>query len=113
MTLAQQSPEWMTQAACLDVDPELFFPVESKDTDSAVAICGTCPVRAECLAYAIDLGVEGVWGGLTQRQRGKRYVCRGCSGPVGSYRYRHCDACRAQARAEQKNRSARERRIAS
>jgi WhiB family redox-sensing transcriptional regulator len=30
----------------------------------------TCPVRAECLAEALDNEIEwGVWGGLTERER--------------------------------------------
>lgn len=72
MTLAQPSPEWMTRAACLDWPPELWFPVETRDTGSAVAICSTCPVRSECLAWALENRIrEGVWGGLTERQRAR------------------------------------------
>jgi WhiB family redox-sensing transcriptional regulator len=33
-------------------------------------VCGACPVRAECLAEALDNEIEwGVWGGLTERER--------------------------------------------
>lgn len=31
--------------------------------------CRTCPVRAECLEYALDIGAVGIWGGTTTEQR--------------------------------------------
>ena len=41
------------------------------DTAIAKAICETCPVRAECLADALEHGVlaHGVWGGTDDRER--------------------------------------------
>jgi WhiB family redox-sensing transcriptional regulator len=36
----------------------------------AKVVCHGCPVRAECLADALDNRVEfGVWGGMTERER--------------------------------------------
>ncbi len=36
----------------------------------ARGICRGCPVRAECLAEALDNKIEfGVWGGMTERER--------------------------------------------
>lgn len=69
---------WRAQAACLDGDTELFFPVGS--TGPAIAqiheakqICARCPVRAACLQWAADFGVEhGVWGGLSEDERRSR-----------------------------------------
>lgn len=67
------SEEWRKQAACRGMDPNLFF-VDRGDTKKcreARAICEPCPVKAECLQYAIDLDshLEGVWGGTTERER--------------------------------------------
>lgn len=66
-------PEWMTDAACRDVDKELFF---SRRDDEAVAkakaVCATCPVIADCLEYALTFdkyGDCGIWGGTTRRER--------------------------------------------
>ena len=48
----------------------------------AVAICGTCPVVAECLAYADGFeqsptSIWGVWGGMTAQERVTRLLrCR-------------------------------------
>jgi WhiB family redox-sensing transcriptional regulator len=60
---------WITQAACADVDTDLFFPERGEDQTAAKAICATCPVRAECLAYALETGDPGIWGGTSERQR--------------------------------------------
>ena len=57
------------QAACKDTDPDLLF-VQGAAQHLAKAVCMTCPVRAECLADALDNRVEfGVWGGMTERER--------------------------------------------
>ncbi|HEY2193636.1 MAG TPA: WhiB family transcriptional regulator [Actinomycetospora sp.] len=72
---------WREQAACRDLDPELFFPASDEDTpkgrgdrDAAKAVCAGCPVRAQCLAFGLDEPV-GVWGGLSESER--RAVRRG------------------------------------
>lgn len=63
--------DWVNQAVCTTVDPELFFADGShNDYATAVQICSTCPVIDECLNYAINAGIrEGVWGGLSGNQR--------------------------------------------
>lgn len=70
---------WAEHAACNAPSaphPEAFFPetelghiaAENWPTD-ALRTCGTCPVRRECLAYALANKVEGVWGGTTDIDR--------------------------------------------
>lgn len=39
-------------------------------TRVAKRICEGCPVRAECLAWAMRNPVNGVWGGTTEAERG-------------------------------------------
>ena len=62
-------------AACLDADPDLFFPVDGTGTvldqaDIAKRICLGCPVQKRCLTSAMELGfVSGIWGGTTERER--------------------------------------------
>lgn len=63
------TPNWRIDAACRDVDPEQLF-VRGKEQHRAKRVCLTCPVRTECLAEALDRGIEfGVWGGMTERER--------------------------------------------
>ncbi len=49
---------------CRVNDPELFFAESPADVELAKSLCRTCPVRAECLAGALDRREPwGVWGG--------------------------------------------------
>ena len=66
---------WRTSAACRGCDVELFFPVGSTgpavdQIAAAKAVCGHCPVRADCLDFALVTNQEsGVWGGATEEER--------------------------------------------
>lgn len=52
--------DWRARAKCRDHDPELWFPIQVRNKKvrreaslPARAICFECPVRQECLAWAI------------------------------------------------------------
>ncbi|MCX5401491.1 WhiB family transcriptional regulator [Streptomyces sp. NBC_01335] len=66
---------WRTRAACREEDPDLFFPIGSTgpalvQTEDAKAVCRTCPVREQCLRWALDNNQDaGVWGGLAEDER--------------------------------------------
>ncbi|MHC3470038.1 WhiB family transcriptional regulator [Streptomyces sp. 7R007] len=66
---------WRDQAACRNEDPDLFFPIGTSgpallQTEQAKAVCGRCPVREECLGWALDHGeILGVWGGTSEMER--------------------------------------------
>ena len=67
--------EWWSLAACQSADPDLFFPISSTgpalgQVARAKAVCTGCPVRCDCLRYALAAGpLQGVWGGLTEEER--------------------------------------------
>ena len=49
---------------CREYDAELWFAESPADVEFAKSLCGTCPVRAECLASALERREPwGVWGG--------------------------------------------------
>jgi WhiB family transcriptional regulator, redox-sensing transcriptional regulator len=49
---------------CWVGDPDLFFAESPEDIEAAKARCADCPVRAECLAGAVERREPyGVWGG--------------------------------------------------
>ena len=66
---------WMDEAACLEEDPELFFPEATSkhkimQAELAKAVCRRCPVMQTCLMWAIETEqTDGIWGGQNLRQR--------------------------------------------
>lgn len=64
---------WREEARCAETDPEIFFPEPGQSPAAAQQVCADCPVRATCLADALDHRdiAYGVRGGLTATQRGE------------------------------------------
>ena len=63
-------PSWRSKGACLQHDPETFFPNAAEDPAPALEICRTCTVLGPCLAAALDSGeCDGVWGATTPEER--------------------------------------------
>jgi WhiB family redox-sensing transcriptional regulator len=69
---------------CAEADPDAFFPLEEPESTSparhrpshvyanekaAKAVCEQCPLRVECLVFAIKTGQMGIWGGTTENER--------------------------------------------
>ena len=67
--------DWRHRSACLDEDPELFFPIGNTgpailQIEEAKAVCRRCEVREQCLAWALEAGQDhGVWGGMSEQER--------------------------------------------
>ena len=67
--------DWRNRAACLDKDPELFFPVGNTgpallQIEEAKSVCRRCPVVDTCLQWALESGQDaGVWGGMSEDER--------------------------------------------
>jgi WhiB family transcriptional regulator, redox-sensing transcriptional regulator len=67
------------RCARLPVDPDQWFPVSGdtakarEEASAAIAVCSSCPVRAQCLELAFrhnpGFGAHGVWGGLVEGER--------------------------------------------
>jgi hypothetical protein len=68
------------QARCADsgLDPDQWYPVSTEpararyEAAAAIAVCTSCPVRAQCLELSLrywDIGQHGVWGGLVGADR--------------------------------------------
>ncbi|MFZ0493984.1 MAG: WhiB family transcriptional regulator [Acidimicrobiia bacterium] len=68
--IIDEERRWEAEAACRGMDPSIFFPLNEDDALEAVAVCRACPVRDECLSWALDTRERfGVWGGTTEKQR--------------------------------------------
>lgn len=69
----EEAPE---QIPCVNF-PDAFFPDDQRDDGKqlnrhhymAKQWCQTCPVIAECLAYAMKHEDHGLWGGMAARER--------------------------------------------
>lgn len=71
---------WWWEARCLGQGPDRFFPVgksgggATSESDQVIrnakAFCAGCPVREQCLDYALDNNIDdGIWGGATENRR--------------------------------------------
>lgn len=68
---------WQDRAQCRGEDLMIFFghdgerqPERDIRERKAKEICRTCPVRRECLGYAVSRPEKsGVWGGLNEEER--------------------------------------------
>lgn len=75
--------EWFDRAECKGVakiDPTIFFPDVERGAngahvwDTAREYCGRCAVRRECLEFQMPFEEatgrrDGMWGGLTPKER--------------------------------------------
>jgi WhiB family redox-sensing transcriptional regulator len=77
--MAVVNESWMESGACRGPASELFYApslgerreVRSDRENKAKAICrDLCPVRQNCLSYAIaNRELFGIWGGLNESER--------------------------------------------
>jgi WhiB family transcriptional regulator, redox-sensing transcriptional regulator len=69
--------DWRDRSACLNEDPELFFPIGNtgpavQQLEEAKAVCARCPVLEQCRTWAMDnpkLTEYGVFGGMSEEER--------------------------------------------
>ncbi|QJY45546.1 WhiB family transcriptional regulator [Pseudonocardia broussonetiae] len=63
------------RAVCRSVDPEIFFPtaVDGPEFEAQVSlaktVCAGCPVREQCLSWALGHQPDGIAGGMTEHER--------------------------------------------
>lgn len=61
---------WMAAASCRQLPPETFFPDDGGGVEAAKRVCNRCPVRSQCLEFALAHHIaHGVWGGTSERGR--------------------------------------------
>ncbi len=99
--------DWRSRAACRDADPDLFFPEGTagpalQTAERAKRLCGTCPVQARCLDWALKHHAAfGIWGGLTEGERRElRHALAGTPYQRGSQAYTRARQGDTRARPE-------------
>ena len=69
-TLIPHRPRWMSRARCRGLGTSAFFGDGPADTERARAVCDGCPVRADCLEFALaDRTLVGIWAGTDEQER--------------------------------------------
>jgi len=67
---ADEAVQWMDLAACREIGSDEWFPERGGSSAAAKAVCMSCPVRNQCLEYALENDIpHGIFGGLSYRQR--------------------------------------------
>jgi WhiB family transcriptional regulator, redox-sensing transcriptional regulator len=63
-TLLDAAPRAGLELPCRSGDADLWFAEAPKELERAKALCEACPIKAECLAGALQRAEPwGVWGG--------------------------------------------------
>lgn len=67
------SKDWMVHALCFtdkEIKPKIFSPPKGSSGSEAKKVCDICPVKVDCLEYAIaNHENENIWGGKTPTER--------------------------------------------
>jgi WhiB family redox-sensing transcriptional regulator len=90
--MIEYATDWRAASACLNADPDIFFPVAvgtaaSKQVSLALRLCQGCTVRQHCLDFAMQSGEkEGIWGGTTPEERIRARRARNRRAAVGTWR---------------------------
>jgi WhiB family redox-sensing transcriptional regulator len=64
------SQPWRSDAACKGEPVAVWFATAGHGVRVAKRICGTCPVRLDCLEWAVTEQINhGILGGRTPRER--------------------------------------------
>lgn len=72
----RQEVDWKSSAACRGNSAlnDLLYPTSAADEEKALAVapCRGCPVRSQCLEYALVVEERhGIWGGVGAEERWK------------------------------------------
>lgn len=101
---------WRSQAACIDMDGAIFYPdapsPKAAYMEAIRRVCFACPVRRECLTWAMRHERYGIWAGLSEAERQSviRVTCATCRWAldpvdlVGARRVVNCRSCRERHR---------------
>ena len=70
---------WEAHALCKGLPYDFMFPTEQYAEDQNKTYCRPCPVREQCLNYALDNNIHhGIFGGTSanERRRMRRQIIR-------------------------------------
>ena len=69
--------KWKAYGACVGADTSIFYPSTGRNAWQAKELCDICKVKRACLEYALERPERhGVWGGMSERARGRLRAAR-------------------------------------
>lgn len=99
-----ESPDWHEDAECAKpvnrIYIENFFANKPAQQWEAKKLCGECPVRAECLKWALEeKQIWGIWGGLTPKKIRRTLSVNWEGQEMRHKRFPLCPLCQAKTDA--------------
>lgn len=97
-------PSWRDSAACANLprkegkEPVNFFSDDTSEKYDARAVCmNTCPVRKECLEFALtNKQIWGIWGGVDEYELRRALSVNRIGEPIRRARAPRCPYCSRQ-----------------
>jgi len=70
LTMFSGDRSWVKRASCAGLATSFFFPDNNQVTPEHKQVCFNCPVKVECLEYALKNQTSlGVWAGTSESDR--------------------------------------------
>jgi hypothetical protein len=91
---------WQSDAECAKKEnrdkADMFFSEDSKEKSIAKGICGSCPVRQQCIKWSLENNVIwGIWGGKDEQQIRRTLSVNSDGAEIRRDRYPQCLNCGA------------------
>jgi Transcription factor WhiB len=93
--------EWQEDAECAKAEnkhlQDAFFSSEPQEKYEAKNLCFSCPVRADCVQWALESGtIWGIWGGRDENEIRRTLSVNADGNEVRRGRYPQCPFCGAR-----------------
>ncbi len=95
--------DWQSDAECAKYKNkekiEFFFSEDSKEKAVAKSMCAICPVRRDCLKWALETSqIWGIWGGKDEHEIRRTLSVNADGAEIRRDRYPQCLFCGATAK---------------
>ena len=97
----EESLKWQSQAVCAKQEHrdkiEFFFSEDPLEKARARALCAICPVRKNCIKWALETGqIWGIWGGKDEHEIRRTLSVNADGAEIRRDRFPQCLYCGAR-----------------